>query len=112
MTDPEVLETRFPVRLETFAIRKGSGGDGRWRGGDGITRRLRFLEPVTVTTLTSHRRTRPRGMAGGGDGEFGENVVIRKDGQRLPMEGNDQAKLDVGDVFEMLTPGGGGWGDR
>ena len=110
LTDPEVLETRFPVRVETFAIRRGSGGEGRFRGGDGVIRRLRFLEPVTVTTLASHRRTKPSGMAGGGDGASGRDSVIRAGGASSPMAGNDQVELEAGDVFEMLTPGGGGWG--
>ena len=110
LTDPEVLETRFPVRVERFGIRSGSGGDGHWRGGEGIVRDVRFLDGVTVTTLTSHRITRPRGMAGGGDGAVGENSVLRSDGSREKLKGNDQCELAAGDVFEMLTPGGGGWG--
>ncbi len=112
LTDPEVLETRFPVRVERFGIRMGSGGEGQWRGGEGITRDVRFLEGATVTTLTSHRITQPRGMAGGGDGAVGENSVLRKDGSRERLKGNDQCELAAGDVFEMLTPGGGGWGAR
>ena len=110
LTDPEVLETRFPVRVERFGIRSGSGGEGLWLGGEGIVRDVRFLEGVTVTTLTSHRITRPRGMAGGGDGAVGENSVLRSDGKREKLKGNDQCELAAGDVFEMLTPGGGGWG--
>jgi 5-oxoprolinase (ATP-hydrolysing) len=110
MTDPEVLEKRFPVRVEKFAIRKGSGGQGKWNGGDGIERKLCFLEPVTVTTLSSHRRTQPLGRLGGGDGATGENALIDKNGNRVVLEGNDERLLDAGDCFEMLTPGGGGWG--
>ncbi len=110
MTDPEVLETRFPVRVEAFEVRRGSGGAGRWPGGDGVVRRLRFLEPVTVTTLTSHRVTAPRGADGGGDGATGANRVIRADGRVEPQPGNTAVNLAPGDAFELATPGGGGWG--
>lgn len=110
MTDPEILERRFPVRLESLAIRHGSGGAGRWPGGDGAVRRLRFLEPVTVTTLCSSRLIPPFGMAGGGPGAVGMNRVIWPDGREESLNGNDQRDLPEGAVFEMLTPGGGGWG--
>jgi 5-oxoprolinase (ATP-hydrolysing) len=110
MTDPEVLEKRFPVRLEAFGIRQGSGGAGHWRGGDGAVRRLRFLEAVTVTTLTSHRIVPPFGAAGGAPGATGGNWVIWPDGRRERLNGNDERELPTGAVFEMLTPGGGGWG--
>ena len=110
MTDPEVLERRFPVRLERFGIRAGSGGAGRWPGGCGAERRLRFLEPVTVTTLCSSREVAPFGMAGGAPGAPGVNTVIWPDGRRERLRGNDRRDLPAGAVFEMLTPGGGGWG--
>ena len=110
MTDPEVLETRFPVRVEEFSIREGSGGNGAFRGGDGITRKLRFEEAMTVTTLTSHRRVPPHGMNGGDPGSTGENSVIRADGSTKTLAGNDQIALEKGDVFVMKTPGGGGYG--
>ena len=110
MTDPEVLEKRFPVRVETFAIRHGSGGKGKYHGGNGIHRKIRFMEPVTVTTLTSHRTTRPHGVSGGKPGAHGENAVIRDDGTRLILAGNDECQLEPGEIFEMLTPGGGGYG--
>ena len=111
MTDPEVLEKRFPLRVEKFAIREGSGGKGQFKGGEGIIRQLRFLEPVTVTTLSSHRQTKPAGMNGGDDGAIGENSVTRLNGTRETLKGNDECQLDKGDIFEMLTPGGGGWGE-
>ncbi|WP_294221751.1 hydantoinase B/oxoprolinase family protein [uncultured Shimia sp.] len=110
MTDPEVLETRFPVRVDEFSIRDGSGGQGQTSGGDGIVRRLRFNEPMTVTVLSSHRIVPPHGAQGGGSGAVGENSVVRADGAVAELQGNDQASLEVGDVFVMKTPGGGGFG--
>ncbi len=111
MTDPEVLEKRFPVRLEEFSIRHGSGGAGRWHGGDGVVRRLRFLEPVTVTTLSLSRDVPPFGVAGGGPGAVGQNIAIWPDGRREVLGGNAEVDLPVGAAFEMRTPGGGGWGE-
>lgn len=111
MTDPEVLESRFPVRLENFSIRKGSGGKGTWTGGDGIRRVVKFLNPVTVTTLCSHRIVPPFGVAGGSPGMVGKDTVIRANGAREPQPGNTEVHLEPGDAFEMLTPGGGGWGE-
>ena len=99
-----------PVRMEEFSIRRGSGGQGAHRGGDGIVRRLQFLEPMTVTTLTSHRQTRPFGKEGGTDGACGENSVERQDGAIEVLRGNDHTEVQAGDVFCMKTPGGGGWG--
>ncbi|MBX2839089.1 MAG: hydantoinase B/oxoprolinase family protein [Gammaproteobacteria bacterium] len=110
LTDPELLEKRFPVRVKQFAIRKGSGGKGLWNGGDGIYRQVEFLEPVTVTTLSSHRITEPKGRFGAGNGSTGEDVVLRATGERLALKGNDEVQLESGDIFEMKTPGGGGWG--
>ena len=110
MTDPEVLESRFPVRVERMAIRSGSGGAGRWRGGEGVDRAVRFLEPVTVTVLTSHRVTQAFGLDGGGPGAVGENIVERADGRVERLEANDQADLAAGDIFVLRTPGGGGCG--
>ena len=110
MTDPEVLEKRFPVRVEAFSIREGSGGRGHNRGGDGIVRKLRFLDAMTVTTLTSHRDTRPFGVDGGEDGAAGENSVERAAGGVDHLAGNDHTEVVPGDVFVMKTPGGGGWG--
>jgi 5-oxoprolinase (ATP-hydrolysing) len=110
LTDPEVLEWRFPVRLESFEIRGGSGGAGRWPGGDGGRRRLRFLAPMTVSTLSSHRRVPPYGMAGGAPGQLGDQWVERADGRVTELAGCDRAELEPGDVFVLETPGGGGYG--
>lgn len=110
MTDPEVLEKRFPVRLEEFGVRRGSGGKGAWRGGDGAVRKLRFLAPVTVTTLCGSRKVAPFGAEGGKPGEVGENWVHWPDGRSERLEGNDERDLPAGALFEMRTPGGGGWG--
>ncbi|HTT50442.1 MAG TPA: hydantoinase B/oxoprolinase family protein [Streptosporangiaceae bacterium] len=110
LTDPEVLEWRYPVRLERYAIRRGSGGAGRWPGGDGGRRELRFLEPMTVTTLSSHRRVPPYGMAGGKPGALGRHWVEHADGSVTPMRGCDCVAVATGDVFVIETPGGGGYG--
>ena len=110
MTDPEILENRFPLMVERFAIRRGSGGQGRHRGGDGIERVIRFDAPVTVTVLSSSRLNGPRGMEGGHPGKTGHNLVIRANGDTIMLDGNDTAELAPGDRFVMETPGGGGWG--
>ncbi|MGF1593606.1 MAG: hydantoinase B/oxoprolinase family protein [Kiloniellaceae bacterium] len=110
MTDPEVLEWRFPVRLEEFRIRPGSGGAGKYRGGDGVVRRMRFLEPMTATILSLHRTTDPYGLAGGAPGKRGRNTVIRADGTPEEMKGSDETEMTAGDVFLIETPGGGGYG--
>ncbi|MBH5333783.1 hydantoinase B/oxoprolinase family protein [Streptomyces pactum] len=110
LTDPEVLEWRYPVRVEDFSVRDGSGGPGRWHGGRGVTRRLRFLEPMTVALLTGHRRVPPYGMAGGLPGERGENLVERADGTVQHLAGRDTTRVGPGDVLVVRTPGGGGYG--
>ncbi|HLB16659.1 MAG TPA: hydantoinase B/oxoprolinase family protein [Burkholderiales bacterium] len=110
LTDPEVLEWRFPVLLESYEIRHGSGGAGRWRGGNGGTRRVRFLERMTASILSGHRRIPPHGLAGGASGECGRNWVEREDGTRLDLGGADRAEVGPGDVFVIETPGGGGFG--
>ncbi|MCW8308922.1 hydantoinase B/oxoprolinase family protein [Acidiphilium sp. PA] len=111
MTDPEVLELRYPARVEMFAIRRGSGGAGHYRGGDGAIRRLRFLEPMIVTVLASRRSVAPFGIEGGGDGATGRQWVERADGSVEPIGGCDQAKLRTGDAIVIETPGGGGYGE-
>ncbi|MGE5146596.1 MAG: hydantoinase B/oxoprolinase family protein, partial [Candidatus Eiseniibacteriota bacterium] len=110
LTDPEVLEWRFPVLLESFAIRRGSGGRGRHRGGDGAARHLRFLEPMTAAILSGHRRVPPFGAAGGEPGAVGRNWVERADGTREVLTGKARTEMRAGDVFVIETPGGGGFG--
>jgi 5-oxoprolinase (ATP-hydrolysing) len=110
LTDPEVLEWRFPVLVESFRIRRGSGGRGRHRGGDGVVRRIRFREAMTAAILSGHRRVPPYGMAGGEPGALGKNYVVRADGRREALSGTDQAAMNPGDVFVIETPGGGGFG--
>ncbi|MEU1668657.1 hydantoinase B/oxoprolinase family protein [Streptomyces sparsogenes] len=110
LTDPEVLEWRYPVRVDAFEVRHGSGGRGRWRGGHGATRRIRFLEPMTVALLTGHRRVPPYGMAGGEPGARGVNLVERADGTVDRLGGCDATEVGAGDVLVVHTPGGGGYG--
>ena len=110
LTDPEVLEWRFPVLLERFEIRRGSGGAGRWHGGNGALRRVRFLAPMTAAILSGHRRLPPYGMAGGRPGATGRNCIERANGEIVELKGADKAHLEPGDVFVIETPGGGGYG--
>ena len=110
LTDPEVLEWRFPVVLESFEIRDGSGGNGRHRGGDGARRRLRFLEPMDVAILSNRRIVPPYGQDGGMPGALARNWVERADGEVVPMSGTDKCQVNPGDVFCLETPGGGGFG--
>lgn len=110
ITDPEILEWRFPVRLETFAIRRGSGGPGRQPGGDGVIRRVRFLEPMTAGILSSRRLTAPFGLAGGGPGQPGRNLLLRADGARFALDARAEFRLEAGDAIQMETPGGGAYG--
>ena len=112
LTDPEVLETRFPVLLEEFSIRRGSGGDGAHHGGDGAVRRVRFLEPLTAAILSNHRRTAPFGAAGGEPGAVGVNRVERADGPVQQLGATAEVKMAAGDVFVIETPGGGGFGAK
>ena len=110
LTDPEVFEWRFPVLLERFEIRRGSGGAGRWRGGDGAIRRVRFLESMTAAILSGHRLIPPYGLAGGVPGARGRNRVERATGEVVKLRGADKAEMGPGDVFVIETPGGGGYG--
>ncbi|UIZ11703.1 hydantoinase B/oxoprolinase family protein [Streptomyces sp. R527F] len=110
LTDPEILEWRLPVRLESFAVREDSGGAGRWHGGHGVERRIRFLEPVTIALLSGHRRVPPYGADGGEPGALGEQYIERAGGEAVPLEGCDTAELKAGDVLVVRTPGGGGYG--
>jgi 5-oxoprolinase (ATP-hydrolysing) len=110
LTDPEVLEWRFPVRVETFAIRRGSGGVGRYRGGDGVIRRIRFLEEMTASILSNRRRVAPFGLLGGGAGAVGRNYVIRADGSTVELGAKASLSMTPGDVFVIETPGGGAYG--
>jgi 5-oxoprolinase (ATP-hydrolysing) len=110
MTDPEILELRYPVRLEEFAIRRGSGGAGQWRGGEGARRRIRFLREMEAVIVASRRTVAPHGMAGGEPGLPGTQWVERADGTIQPLAGSDRALLAPGEVLGLETPGGGGWG--
>ncbi|MEP2704992.1 MAG: hydantoinase B/oxoprolinase family protein [Roseibium sp.] len=110
LTDPEVLEFRFPVLLEDFHIRKGSGGRGKWSAGDGTKRTLRFLEKMDCVILSSHRKICPKGLAGGSDGELGYTEVRRLDGSTQKLEGCDQTILESGEAVTVFTPTAGGWG--
>ena len=111
ITDPEVLEHRYPVRLHRFAIRKGSGGRGRWRGGDGVIREIEFLAPLQFSILSQHRASAPFGMAGGGDGKPGRQTIRRPDGSMRELLGIDGCAVDPGDRIVLETPGGGGFGE-
>jgi 5-oxoprolinase (ATP-hydrolysing) len=111
ITDPEILEVRHPVRLLTFALRHGSGGAGRWRGGDGLVRRYEFTQPVTASLLTERRVVSPYGMAGGSPGGRGRNTVERADGRVDELPGHVALELAVGDRLVIETPGGGGFGE-
>jgi 5-oxoprolinase (ATP-hydrolysing) len=105
-----VLEFRYPVLLEDFHIRKDSGGRGQWNAGDGIVRAIRFLEPMECTILSGHRRVPPFGLAGGGDGQVGENSVRRKDGSVTKLAGCDATIIDAGETVIIRTPTAGGYG--
>ena len=111
LTDPEILEFRHPVRLEEFRLRTGSGGEGANQGGDGVIRRVRFLEPMTAAIVSSSRLIPPFGLAGGG-GRAGRNYVERGDGAIEKLAGADQTEMAAGDVFVIETPGGGGFGKK
>jgi 5-oxoprolinase (ATP-hydrolysing) len=110
LTDPEVLEWRFPVLVESFSIRKNSGGPGRWRGGDGVVRKVRFLEPMTASILSNRRRVAPFGLDGGGSAAPGRNYVERADGTIEELGARSSVQMYAGDAFVIETPGGGGYG--
>lgn len=110
ITDPEILEHRYPVRLERFSIRSGSGGPGRHRGGDGVVRQFLFLQPVSLSILSQHRSEAPYGVAGGGPGAPGRQVVKRSGGEEEKLQGIDGCEIEPGDRLLLETPGGGGWG--
>jgi 5-oxoprolinase (ATP-hydrolysing) len=110
LTDPEILEWRFPVVLEDFHIRQGSGGKGRWHAGDGTSRTIRFLERMDCAILSGHRRVRPFGLAGGESGELGHNSIRRRDGAVQRLEGCAQTIVEAGEAVTIVTPTGGGYG--
>jgi len=112
ITDPEILEWRYPARIEQFSLRKGSGGEGAREGGDGLLRRLVFTEAVEVSLLTQHRTQAPFGLEGGASGALGEQWKIARDGSRQSLAGNDTLAVEAGEAIEILTPGGGGCGGK
>ena len=110
ITDPEVLEQRYPVLLREFSIRKGSGGKGKFNGGDGVIREIEFLTPLKVAILSERRVYAPYGMNGGEPGAKGKNILIKKDGSEINLGGKNQFEAEIGDRLKIFTPGGGGWG--
>jgi 5-oxoprolinase (ATP-hydrolysing) len=112
ITDPEVLEHRYPVRLHRFAMRRGTGGRGRWRGGDGLVRDMEFLAPLELSILSQHRVQAPNGMAGGGPGAIGRQTIVKPDGRRRELAGIDSCEVMPGDRLILETPGGGGFGSE
>jgi N-methylhydantoinase B len=112
LTDPEVLETRYPVLLESFSLRSDSSGKGKYSGGNGVVRRIRFLEQMTANILSGHRLVPPFGLEGGEAGKVGRNWIERQDGSEEDLDSTATVKMNVGDVFVIETPGGGGFGSR
>ena len=112
LTDPEILERRYPMRVKEFSIRRGSGGAGKNRGGDGVVRRLEFLRPLTLSLLTQRRGPHaPYGMSGGEAGAFGANRLLTADGSEIQLGGIAQLEVGTGDILIVETPGGGGFGE-
>ncbi len=111
ITDVEVFEHRYPARLEEFSIRRGSGGTGKFNGGDGVVRKMRFLEPLALSVLSQHRTSGPYGLNGGGAGKPGRQYILRKDGTVVNLKSIDGSEVGPGDCFIVETPGGGGWGE-
>jgi 5-oxoprolinase (ATP-hydrolysing) len=112
ITDPEVLEFRYPVVLEEIGIRKSSGGNGKWKGGNGIVRQIRFKEDVILTLLSQHRIERPFGMEGGLPGKTGAQILIRANGDIVKLKGIETIEVRKGDIVRIETPGGGGYGKK
>lgn len=110
MTDPEILELRFPVLLEDFHIRRQSGGRGKWNSGDGVSRSIRFLEDMDAALLSSRRKISPHGMNGGKPGQCGQNLLRHADGSNEELDGCAQARVRCGETITIITPTGGGWG--
>ncbi|HEX4497714.1 MAG TPA: hydantoinase B/oxoprolinase family protein, partial [Thermoanaerobaculia bacterium] len=112
ITDPEILEHRYPVRLDRFALRQRSGGAGRWHGGDGAVREIVFLEPMLLSLLSQHRVERPYGMEGGEPGQTGRQRLVRATGEVEELASIDGRDVGPGDRLILETPGGGGWGRK
>jgi 5-oxoprolinase (ATP-hydrolysing) len=110
ITDPEIMEFRYPVVLEKMAIRHDSGGEGKWKGGHGIFREIRFTEDVILTILSQHREQAPFGLAGGLPGKPGKQTVIKRNGDKIELKGIETIELQKGDRIRIETPGGGGYG--
>jgi 5-oxoprolinase (ATP-hydrolysing) len=112
LTDPEILELRYPVLIDSFSIRRGSGGDGRWRGGDGVVRRIRFREAMTTAILANSRRIAPFGVEGGRPGRVGRTTIVRAGGRVEELGSCAEMEVEPGDAIIVETPGGGGFGAR
>jgi 5-oxoprolinase (ATP-hydrolysing) len=110
ITDPEVIEHRYPVRIERFEIRAESGGKGKHRGGHGVTREITFLEPVSLSILSQHRVEQPYGLNSGEPGAPGKQQITRAEGEVIDLKSVDQHDIETGDKLILHTPGGGGWG--
>ena len=110
LTDPEILEMRFPVVVEDFSIRTGSGGNGKFKGGDGVSRTMRFMEDMTCAILSSSRKHAPKGLDGGDDGECGSTLIRRKNGTIEELAHCDQTEVKTGDAVILNTPAAGGYG--
>jgi N-methylhydantoinase B len=111
-TPIEAIEREFPVRVECYSLCKNSGGDGKYRGGDGIVRRIKFLSQAQVGLISERRKFAPYGLAGGNSGKRGKNSLIREDGQKIDLPGKFNMRLEAGETVEIQTPGGGGWGSK
>ena len=112
ITDPEILEFRYPVRLDVFKIKQNTGGKGQFHGGNGIIRQLTFLEPIELSVLSQHRKVAPFGLNGGKNGQCGKQYLILKNGQNKVLKHIDGAQLLAGDSFVIETPSGGGFGNQ